>query len=514
MTKFRIKAPAFRLKRGSKPVFLNERHLIHLGSRSAALYDVDARSKHCDIKTCSNATELAVSREGDWIATKNSSGELVVSRLSDGQSIHKYSRPPYQDSGQLAACGDGEHFLDSTDGVVNLHSALTGRIVDSHEYGTGGWMSEGLIAAPGLGAFFVAATPKSGNRFWHRGKSIIHRVKLNDLGSALSKVKLKGQLERFALSPDETRLAAVFATKDIDQLEVRVMSLDGRETSNSTLSASSVYFGSPVWTPDGQSIVVITDLSRILLLNAESLAIEKEFEGPRITGIAFQPDGHLVCLTGESGYGGIVAPLDQLEAWVADEGRPRRQRLDRQFKAYKLQVDLRKACPPRAAVFMCGNRLLFETERLVGYFRYLPGEVVAELDRSEDLQALGKALRRAMGAFEDHPEARSAVMGPHFPGEEERLAEVGVPLEKMTSVRYLGHEIPYRVDHSDVDVMLSVIAHEGNWHFFLCRHTGDGRFHEMFWPHMEVPQDASDPALGKALTDAIQAFPDDTKVVE
>lgn len=514
MSNFRVKAPAFRIPQGSKPVFLNQNQLFILGSRGGAVYDVSTRKKITSVKACSNATEVSVCESDDWVATKNSSGEIAISRLSDGSLIHKYKRPPYQDSGQLGSCRDGRHFVDSTDGVVHLHSAESGAIIRSYSYGDEGWMTEGTVFAEKLGQVIVGVTPKYHNPIREKNVSFLHFFNLEAGGAPATTIEVPGDLERFALSPDESRLALVLKGEELGKLEVRTTNLAGKPLTSCGIEAKSVYFGSPTWTLDGKRIVVINDLSHVLFLNAETLQVEHEYHGPKLTGISFQPGGDLIALSGESGYGGIVLPESQFDEWSTLEGEPRYKRLADQFYAYSLQIELRKACPPRAAVLVIGHDVIFESEKLVGYFRYLPGDVVATARLSDAPELLGKALRKTLKAFEDNPEAKEAVLGPSFPGELERLISSGIPKNRITHVRYLGHEISYEIDHSDIDMMLSVNPFEGRLHFWLCRPTEGNCFYESCWPHAHLDETASDARLGNAILGAIEDFPSNIKFVD
>ena len=288
----------------------------------------------------------------------------------------------------------------------------------------------------------------------------------------------------------------------------------GKHLANRNIAAKSVYFGSPTWTLDGEHIVVIDDMAQLLFLNAETLQVEHEYFGPKLTGVAFQPDGDLIALAGESAYGGIVLSESQINEWSTLEGEPRSKRLADELYAYSLQIELRKACPPRAALFVLGNDVIFESEKLVGYFRYLLRGVVANANLSDAPELLGKALRESLKAFKDNPEAKGVVLGPSFPGETDRLAIHAVPKNRRAHVRYLGHEIPYSVDHSGVDAMLSVTPFEGRLHLWLCRSTEDNRYFESYWPHAHLEETASDAEIGTAIPvvfnsgkDSPQSFP-------
>jgi len=117
MTKYRLRAPAFRLPRTGYAAFLSEQRVVCLGS-GGSVFNTESRKKTHNVNTCSNPSTVAISDTGDWIATKNQSGEIVTSRLSDGSLLSKYKRPPYQDSGQLARCDD-HSFLDSTFSILS-----------------------------------------------------------------------------------------------------------------------------------------------------------------------------------------------------------------------------------------------------------------------------------------------------------------------------------------------------------------------------------------------------------
>ena len=514
MANFRIASPAFRIPRGRRPAFLDKIRFFSIGSRGGGIYDLDERKKVVSIKTCPNVSEVAISVSGDWIVTKNMSGEIVISRLSDGALVHKYKRPPYQDSGQLVSFGDGKHFLDATEGVVHFHDAKKGAIVRSYPYGDDGWMNEGIVVAGTSGRFLTAATPKFANPARERGVSFLHIFSPEDTSGPVETIELPGTLQRFDLSPDESRLAAVFDVEERGRLEVRIIDIAGETLATREIDGKSIFFCLPTWSPDGRSVAVVTDHSHVLFLDAETLETRREYYGPGVTGIAFHPDGDLVALTGESGFGGIVLPDSQMEEWSRLEGEPRCIKLQDQFSAYSLQIDLRKACPPRAAIFVCGQEIIYEAEELVGYFRYSPGKVIATLSATDHPDLLGKTLKKAMAAFKDHPAAREAVLGPGFPGEGERLAEFGVSKDRIEHVRYLGHAIPYAIDHSSVDVMLSITTFEQRFHFWLCRSEDDGRFYEMHWPHAHLAESVSDEELGNAILDAIKSFPCDTKIVD
>lgn len=514
MANFRIASPAFRIPRGQKPAFLDKNRFFCIGSRGGAVYDLDERKKVVSIKTCSNVAEVAISVTGGWVATKNLDGKIAISRLSDGALLHKYKRSPYQDSGQLVSFDDGRHFLDATDGVVHFHDAKKGAILRSYPYGDDGWMNQGVVVAGTSGRFLTAATPKFANPARERGVSFLHFFDPEGSSGPVETIELPGSLERFELSPDESRLAAVFKGEEFGRLEVRIIDVAGETLATRDINGKSVFFGSPTWSPDGRWVAIITDHSHVLFLDAETLETQREYYGPSVTGIAFQPDGDLVALTGESGFGGIVLPDSQIEEWSRLEGEPRRKRLQDQFSAYSLQIDLRKACPPRAAIFVCGQEIIYEAEELVGYFRYSPGKVIATLSATDRPDLLGKTLKKTMAAFKDHPTAKEAVLGPGFPGEDERLAEFGVSKDRIEYVRYLGHAIPYAIDHSNVDVMISITTFEQRFHFWLCRRADDERFYEMYWPHAYWAESVSDEELGNAILDAIKSFPCDTKIVD
>jgi len=514
MANFRIGSPAFRIQRGRKPTFLGQERLFILGSRGGAVYNLNVRKRLVSVKTCPDATELAVSVKGDWVATKNSSGQIAISRLSDGALIHKYKRPPYQDSGQLVSLGDGKHFLDSADGTIHLHDAIGGELIQSYHYGDDGWMNEGTVVAGESGRFLVVATPKYENPARERNVSFLHFFDPEDTSGPVETVELPGQLERFELSPDESRLAAVFETAKPRCLELRVVNIRGEMLACREIVGLSVYFGSPTWTPDGSMVVVITDQAHVYFFDAETLETKREYHGPGLTGIAFQPKGDLVALAGDRGFGGIVLPDSQIGEWSRLEGQPRCKRLEDQYRAYSLQVDLRKACPPRAAMFVCGQKIICESEKLVGYFRYLPDKVVETISLTDHPELVGKTLRRTMAEFKDQPAARELVMGPNFPGESDRLAEFGLSKEQFKHVRYLGHGNPYAIDHSRVDVMISITAFEQRLHFWLCQPTDDGRFYETYWPHAYLAESASDEGLGNAILDALDSFPRNTRIID
>lgn len=467
-----------------------------------SVYSLENRKRLYKIKTCSNPIALSVSEVGDWVATINQSGRIIVSRLSDGQLISKYKRPPYQNSSQLTLYDD-LNFLDSSDGVVHLHNIESGGISRTYKYGDDGWMSEGLAYSKKRKQIIVGASPKYTNPTPQRN-SILHFFE-HDIDTSPNKtLELSGDLCSMKLSPDEGRIALLFHLKKKRKIEIEIYSFSGELVVRNELPIGNDSLPCIGWTHDGKQLTIVTYDGRLIFLDSKELTINHEFQAPKLTGIAFHSDGQLISLTGESKFGGIVLPNSELKEWSEREGKLRQQQLHDEYYAWELLVKLRKASPCRAALFIIDNEIIFESEKLAGYFRYVPNKVVDRLKQSDSPKLIGHALRKTLDSFETTPDARESVLGPDFDGEEDYLVSSGIPKNRLTCVRYLGYERPYSIDYTNVEMMLTVIPFEGQMHFWICGQTDDGRFYESDWPHYYVSENLDDEELGMAIAVAIE----------
>jgi len=149
------------------------------------------------------------------------------------------------------------------------------------------------------------------------------------------------------------------------------------------------------------------------------------------------------------------------------------------------------------------NEIVFESEKLTGYFRYIPKRTVARLSFSDNPELIASTLLCTLDEFEISNAAKEPVLGPNFPGEDKYLIESGVAPDRLGTVRYHGHNNPYDIDHKNVKEMVVVVSHKGRLHFWLCKQTEQGQFHESDWPHCDLSCELPDEELGQGIVAAI-----------
>jgi len=370
-------------------------------------------------------------------------------------------------------------------------------------------MTAGVAYSKSLNQIIVGVRPRLSNLL-EPHDSLIHFFDFYKCSQPVKSLKLPPNLESMSLSPDETKIVLMFNKRKSENFEIQVISTKGELLARTDIECS---LGKSTWTPDSKQLAVILDHGCLTLLDALTLDIKKKYFGPALTGITFESENDLIALSSWSGFGGIVLPSKELSNWSDYEGSVRYQQLRNQYYAYSLQVDLRKYSPPRIALFIKEDDILFESERLVGLFRYVPNKVIATEKKTSSSEILGATLRRALADFEDSETAREWTLGPGFPDEKKYLLESNISENRLDTVRYLGHDIPYNIDHSDIEIMITVVSFEDRLHFWLCQQTDKGSFYENDWPHYHVSSNMSDEELGKTLLTAIKKLAESPKLV-
>lgn len=488
---YKVAAPAFRIKGARRAIFLDDGRLALLGPRGISIWDIRERRTDVQVKTVSNAWAVAGSAMGGWLASKNG-GEIAFSSLSDGSITGRIKRPPFQDSEHLVASKDGRLLFDaSSDGDVFAHDPHSAKTLAQWSTGSD-FMASGVNVCPTTS--HVVAT------FAHRQKPRTRIVALEPSSlRELQLIEIDCRAKVVALSPDGQRIAIVEeAEKITSTARLLVFDRQGRLQASTQLPGRDPFFAPPAWSQDGATLAVVLDRRHIILLDAFYLRVIQRAQAPRLGAFTFSPQGDFAVAISDDG--GVVLPRTELALWSEQEGQPAAQLAEDRFAAFERRIALRKASPPRIAVFQTDEGYRVEAEHLAGYFRYLPQPEPEMLPLASDTTSLGSAARRAFARFTVGEHARTPCMGPGFAGEHDQLRVMGVPEDRMDFVRYLGHAIPFRCDAPLRARLVTATLHEGRFDLWPSPlPDAAGRFVEDDWPHFALDDDGKPESLGSAL---------------
>jgi DNA-binding beta-propeller fold protein YncE len=499
--RYRLRDREFRFKSGSNPVFINSDVLAYIGPRGVEIWSRASRSRQLQVKSVSNAGSFAYSWENGWMATMNSSGQLGYASLSTGELLKKTKRRPYQDGYNIAAWTDGLHLIDASwDGDIYIHDTRT-RAVISHESIGDDWMSAGVDVSPSTGSVWIAFNPKYAHP--RSGTGSLWKFSWPVALKTGTEIELPHAVKSFAVAPDGKRIAVVLDRRcgeEDDQGVLLILGSDGNVLSQTDLPRCPS-LEPPAWSPTGNELALILDQNRLVFLDVDTLGVVEQVSGPHLSGVAYSPDGNMVAIA--TGEGGIVLLRSQVAEWSETEGRPQADLAEAQIQAYCRRIELRKASPPRVAVFRTANTYVVEAERLVGDYRYLPLSAPEVLSIDCPMQDLGAAVKRALARFEASESAREPLFAPGFPGEAERLALHGVKTVQMGEIRYLGYPNPYTTTVIDPLAYVSICSCGGVLDFWPCPRYDSGEFGEADWPRKILADDSALDQIGKTLVEAL-----------
>ncbi len=501
------------------PVFSDDgkRFAVLVGNR-AEVWDLATRERIAVCKSAGLAYPggLALNRDASRLALRNESGLIDVIDVASGGRISRIKRGA-QCGFNLALSPDGAKVFDASGGPqagLFVWDADTGGLLHGYTCGFDFMATslsrtrDGLVAA---GFMAKADACERGLRdfLWLWTEPGLEKIELNLCDCTT------------AISPDGEHIFVAGLHRPLHQqgeAVFRLLDRSGTVRIEKNMRALRTFpVSQPVWHPDGSQLLWRGDclVDEAWLLDAETLDVARKFHWPSMHAALGQHGW--IALAGDKG---MVLPQTAVEQAVAEVGQPAAELKKRRSQAYSRAIELRKASPPRVALFLDEERLRIEAEQLVGLFRYLPVEdEVCELE-SADTVDIGRAIRHALRQFRlgysesdrygERGWLQEAWMSDDFAA---RLRENNLPLDwgvsaqKSAQIRYLGgkgRSTPESEGFSNPQAgaharYLVVTHHDGLLELWLGTTTAAGTFYENDWPHIPLADTITDSELGEAV---------------
>ncbi len=464
---------------------------------------------------------LALNHDASRLALRNESGLIDVIDVASGERISRVRRGP-QCGFHLALSPDGTRVFDASSGPQAgffVWDADTGELLHGYPCGFD-FMAvsisrtrSGLVAASCLAKADVC---ERGMRdfLWFWADSNLEKIELNLCDCTT------------AISPDGERVFVAGLDRPLHrqgEAVFRLLDRSGMVRIEKNMGAMRTFpVGQPIWHPDGLQLLWQghSPDDEAWLLDAATLDVMRKFRWPSIQAALGQHGW--IALAGDKG---MVLPQTAVEQAISEVGQPAAELRKRQYQAYSRAIELRKASPPRVALFLDEGRLRIETEQLVGLFRYLPVEdEVCELENGS-AESIGRAVRHAMQKF------RLGYSESGRYGERDWLPEVwmsgdlaahlregnlpsdwGVSAQNRARVRCLGSEggsTPgdegFPNPQAGARARYLVVTHHGGLlELWPGTTTGAGTFYEDHWPHIPLADTITDDDLGEAVLAAFE----------
>lgn len=503
---WRLKPPAFRLGSGGFPRFVDARTLVQLGTRGVEVWDVQEGRKRLTAPRVVNPGSLAVSANQRWAATSNGYNQAVVADLHSGASLCAITLEPRDWMERLAVSPAGDRLLALGQyASLRVFNPATGACERVEKFGDERWFAACLSVHAPSGRVLI------GFNEWHHSADDVPATCTSHLlqwqwplvpGAARLLESRTLPLQQAWHCPDGERLLVLSeAWPGTGPLELRLLDASGCVLRQAQLRPSEVVWqqsqhaSDVAWSADGAELALVLSWGEIVFLDAHTLEVKQRAYGDGLRGLAWAPGGDLLAITGAKG---LVLPRDEVADWSAAEGQPAAELHSATMTAVARLPQVRKHHAPRAAVFFCPDRIVVQAERLFALMRYLPQPDAVVLAPDASAADLGRAVRQALARFEKNDFA-SDLPAPRMGADPHRWQELGVDAADMPRVRIFGHPHEFSEPLPEATHYFTLSLHDGTLDLWRGRVLGGGQFSEQDWPHLPLPADIGDTALGQAL---------------
>ncbi|QXL84386.1 WD40 repeat domain-containing protein [Comamonas sp. NLF-1-9] len=502
---WRLKPPAFRLGSGSFPRFVDAHTLVQLGTRGVEVWDVQEGRRRLTAPRVVNPASLAVSASQRWAATSNGYSQAVVADLHSGASLCSIALEPRAWMEKLAVSPTGDRLLALGQyASLRVFNPATGACERVEKFGDERWFAACLSVHAPSGRVLI------GFNEWHHSADDVPPTCTSHLlqwqwplvpGAARLLESRTRPLQQAWHCPDGERLLVLSETwPGTGPLELRLLDTDGGVLRQAQLQQSplvwqqSQHASDVVWSADGAELALVLSWGEIVFLDAHTLQVKQRAYGDNLRGLAWAPGGDLLAITGAKG---LVLPREEVASWSTAEGQPAAELHSATMTAVARLPQVRKHHAPRAAVFFCPDRIVVQAERLFALMRYLPQPDVVVLAPDASAQDLGRAVRQALARFD-----KSGFI-PDLPAgldtDPERWQALGMDAADMPRVRVFGRAHEFSEALPEATRYFTLSLHDGTLDLWPGCVLGGGRFAEQEWPHLPLPADIGDAALGQAL---------------